>query len=451
MNGWSARTVAVGDGVRLGGWRVAGPRLLEDGDGGLLWLPNEPARRTWSGDRLVEAEATGWRLEQDGDAALLRADGGSAEADLIELRGEVARAFRSDRPEPLLVVPAFRPLGAAPELGEYLVGGRVLTGETAAARWPIDQGALSLYRIARLRGGAFWDAAAAHVAAATAERFEAAPGGLVVHDLWGVGETHMRYLADGALLLGAEAERTGDERHARAAQAGAGAIEGLGVESHGGTWYLHDTHEQGRDANDLVLNTQLQAICVLHALGRDVAPALRATEAVLRARAPLGADLAASAAVALADLLGGYGPGRLADRVAGGAHAHAARAAAAGGALRLRSGWIARDASGTPGPAYYLGVNLADLAAVTRNFDAPAAAAALAGGIRYARASGFLRTQLRRRDPLACLVPVALANAGRRADAERAAARVRAAGLPAAVGWPGHEDALWSRLAPGTP
>ena len=81
----------------------------------------------------------------------------------VPLSLRVQNAFDSSASEePMTVVPTFRALGSAADLSEHLVGGHVLTGGPRR-KWPVDQTALSLYRIARLRGGAFWHGVADHI------------------------------------------------------------------------------------------------------------------------------------------------------------------------------------------------------------------------------------------------------------------------------------------------
>lgn len=445
------RTVRGGE--ELPGWRVAGERLLRDGDGGLLWLLDEPRRRRVSETGVLSLDDPGeWRLEEgDGGGAALRCADDEAVTDLVELRGPAAEAFERDASEPMTVVPSFRPLARPEDLGAYLVGDIVVTGGPNG-RWQADQVALSIYRIARLRGGPFWDQVAAHVAGATARRMEAAPHGRVVTDHWRKGESHARFVTDAALLLSAHAELTGAESFRRAAERAADAIESYAVPLAGGRWYLHDSVEQEEGRNDLVLNTHLHAVTALRACGRDVAPGLRALEAVLGRRARMPRAWLVGAQVAAADATRAFAPRRIGRRLVPPSQEALARLAGSSRVLRFPGGYVARDASGAIAPAAYLAVNVSDLAVLQRNAPSPAAAAALAEGLRYARRFFYMRAELRDlRAGAQVLLPHALRNAGRLRDADRAAALATRAGLHPIVGWPGYEDALWSRLAAGTP
>ena len=448
---WSARTVEVRDRTTFAGWRRAGPALLRDGAGNLTWILRPPERRTWTDSGvLADAAPVPWTLEQDGQATVLRSAEHDAVVDLVELRGQAAVAFERDRSVPMTVVPSFEPLTGPDGLADYLVGGHVLTGEHRI-KWPVEQANLSLYRIARARGGAFWDGVAEHVAAVTAARIEAAPGGRPVSDHWGKGETHVRFLADAALLLAAHSELTGEARYLDARERAAAALESFGVPLAGGVWYLHDSVEEGAGRNDLVLNTHVHALTVLHACGRSIAAGLLGLRAMVGPRMGGARAAAVAVAVAVADLGLAFAPPRPAQRVAAAAHARLAALTAGRRALRLPGGFVARDTSGAPAPLHYLIVNLADLAVLQRNTPVPEAGSALASGLRYARRSGFVRAQVRLGDRLAVLMPGALRNAGRAADAERLAHALGERGLAPMVGWPGYEDRLWSALAPGTP
>jgi hypothetical protein len=432
------------DGAELAGWRVADERLLRDGTGGLMWLLDAPRRRTWSATGVLElGEPPAWSLQDGEGGALLRCADAEAEVDAVEMRGELGRAFERDASEPLTVIPSFRALGGPDDLGHYLVGGRVVTGGPRA-RWQVEQAALSIYRIARVRGGAFWEAVAEHLAQVVARRVEEAPGGRPVTDHWGKGEVHARFVADAALLLSAH----GDPLCGRAAD----AVESFAVPFGGGLWYLHDSVEQQAGRNDLVLNTHLHALTALLACGRDVEPGLRALEAALapRARGPRGA--LAGYALAGTDIVRAFAPRGRGRRASARAHARLARVAERQRALRIPAGYVARDASGAPAPSTYLAVNLSDLAVLQRNRPTSMAAAALAHGLAYARRFAHMRAELHDERPaVQVLMPHALRNAGRERAAARAAALARRHGLAPIVGWPGYEDELWSRLARGTP
>lgn len=449
---FAIRTLRAGD--ALPGWRVEGERLLRDGRGGVAWLLDEPMLREWSPNGVLTLTApAGWALEQADGEVVLRCSEPRAEADLVELHGPAAEAFERDTSAatPMTVIPSFRPLGGPSDLGHYLVGGRVVTG-APRGRWQVEQAALSLYRIARLRGGAFWEGVAAYAAAAVATRIEEAPGGRPVTDHWQKGEVHARFVADAALLLVAHAELTGEERFARAAERAADAIESFGVEFASGRWYLHDSVEQDAGRNDLVLNTHLHSLTALHAAGRDTAGGLRALDAVLAARARGPRALLTGAGLAATDVLRALPLPRTPRRPYVRAHERVARFAARERALLVPGGFVARDASGARAPSTYLAVNLSDLAVLGRNTPTRSASAALAAGLRYARRFAYMQAELRDDRPAAqVLMPHALRNAGDDRGARAAASCARRAGLAPMPGWPGSEDALWSRLAPGTP
>lgn len=443
---------AVRDGAEFRGMRVAGDRVLQGGHGTCVWLIDEPRVRTWSDTGvLVLEEPAQWRFEETDDGVTLRCSDSGAEADAVELGPEEAAAFERDSSEPLTVIPSFRPLAGPDDLAHYLVGGRVVTG-SPRARWQVEQAALSIYRIARLRGGAFWEGVADHVADWTVQRVEDAADGRPVTDHWGEREVHARFVADAALLLAAHAELRPGGRVERAAARAADAIETFAVPFAGGRWYLHDSVEQHAGRNDLVLNTHLHAINALRAAGRDTEAGLRALAAALRRRAGGPSGIATGAAVAIAELAGAFGPQRVARPLAHRVHHRVADVAGRERVLRLPGGFVARDASAHLAPTTYLAVNLSDLAVLQRNTPSPAAAAALAGGLAHARRFAYMRAELRGTAPaVQVLVPHALRNAGREREAARAAALARRAGLAPIVGWPGYEDALWSRLAAGTP
>jgi hypothetical protein len=430
--------------VEFPGTSVVGERLLRDAAGNLTWLIDAPRRRSWSAAGVLTlSEPAAFELLDGDGGAVLRCADPAAEAEAVELRDEAARAFERDASEPMTVIPSFRPLGGPTDLADYLVGGRVVTGGPLG-RWQVEQLALSLYRIARLRGGAFWDAVAEHVVRVVARRVEEAPGGRPVTDHWGKGEVHSRFVADAALLLSAQ----GDPRAGRAAD----ALESFGVPFSGGRWYLHDSVEEGAGRNDLVLNTHLHALTALRACGRDVGPGLLALDAALGSKAHGARGLAAGTALAGSELAAAFGPGAIGARAAQRAHARLARVAERQRVLRIPGGFVARDASGAVAPSTYLAVNVSDLAVLQRNTPSASAATALAEGLRYARRFAYMRAELRGPRPAAqVLLPHALRNAGRTHEAERAAAAARRAGLAPIVGWPGYEDELWGRLARGTP
>jgi len=449
---FSSRTLSVDGEAAFPGFRITGERVLADGNGNLLWIVNPPQRRSWASDEiLTDVEPIDWRLEDRPGGAVVRVAGEGGEMDVVELSGAAATAFDSSASEePMTVVPTFRALGSAADLSEHLVGGHVLTGGPRR-KWPVDQTALSLYRIARLRGGAFWHGVADHIAEVTCTRAETAPDGRAASGHWGHGDVHVRFLADAVLLLVAHAEWRGGQRFRRAADRGADGLESFGTPYAGGRWYLHDSVEQSEGRNDLVLNTHVLALIALIAGGRGAAAGLRALESVLAARARGARAIAAGAALAAGDLSRAFAPRGIAGHAAKRVQPTVASVAAEARALRIRGGFVARDASGRPAPAHYLTVNLADLAALQRNAPAPLVASTLATGLRYARWSGYVRAELRGRAGPAVLVPAMLRCAGRDGAARRAAEAARRAGFAPAVGWPGYEDRLWGRLAPGTP
>ncbi len=451
--GWSLRTLELTGEFRLSGWSVVAPDLLRRADGSLLWILNGPTRRTRFADGWFEVEDVEWNLAQEGDVALLRTADTACHVDAVELRGEVAGAFEADTSEPMHLYPLGGRLGGPRDLAPFLLEDQVVARADGRVG-PTEQLALSIYRIARLRGGPFWDAAAAHVAAAVRQRVEMAGARAPRHGLWAVGETHVRLLADTLLLLVAHSEATGDPRCSRAGEAIADMIEGFGVRWGGGVWYLHDSAERQAGRNDLVLNTHLHAMLALLAAGRSVDSARRSLVSALglRCRRP-GAYLHA-AAIAATDAAGALTPApgsRAGLRRAMRSRGRGARYRVRHPHLRAPGGWIAQSVHGRACPLRYMLVNLHDLAMLQANLDEPASKSALRVGLRYVRLTGFVRAQRRRGDPTVALVPGILRVAGRERAAESAAARLAAHGLPPAVGWPGHEDHLWSRLAAGTP
>ena len=445
------RTETVGDGLELPGMSQLSERLLGNEQGDRIWIVKPPELRSWAPYGVLSgAQAVDWSVEQRDRSVWVRAADPAAEVDLVEMTGDVARAFEDDRSESMTVVPTFRPLAGPDGLAEHLVGGHILTGDERG-KWPMDQTSAYLYRIARRRGGAFWHAVCTHLAAVTATRVEAAPRGRPVTDSWGKGETHVRYLADACLLLRAHAELTDAHRFRAAADRAADALESFGVPLSGGRWYLHDSVEEERGRNDLVLNTHVHALVALLASGRDVGPGLRALETVLSARVGGRGSVSLGVALTAADLGRAFGPRRFVHGPASRLHELVAVRAAHQRALRFPGGFIARDASGEPAPWYYLSANLADLAVLSRNRPTPVAARALRAGLAFARRGAYLRAQLRAGDGLATVMPNALRNAGQLAEAVAAADRAAGAGFSPVIGWPGYTDALWSNLAPGTP
>jgi hypothetical protein len=439
-------------GAEFPGWSVAGERLLRDADGNLTWLVDAPRRRTWSSTGVLSlSEPVEWELRQTAIGATLLCSDPDAEVDAVELRGDAARTFERDASAPMTVIPSFRPLAGPEGLGDYLVGGRVVTG-APLGRWQVEQAALSIYRIARLRGGAFWQGVAAHVADAVARRVEEAPGGQPVTDHWQKGEAHVRFVADAALLLAAHAELSGEERFKRATERAADALESFAVPLGGGRWYLHDSVEEAAGRNDLVLNTHVHTLTALRACDRDVGPGLQALDAALAPRARGVKAIVAGASVGMSDLVRALAPLAPARRLARSSHARVARRAVSQRALRLPGGYLARDASGVTAPSTYLAVNVSDLAVLQRNTPTDAAGTALAEGLRYARRFAYMRAELRdERAGAQVLMPHALRNAGYAKEATRAARHAEEAGMAPLVGWPGYEDSLWGALASGTP
>jgi len=451
--GWSFRTLELSPDARFPGWNIVEPDLLRGKDGRLLWFLNAPARRTRLGNGWFDIEEVESKLTQDGDEALLRTRAPGSQVDAVELRGEVAEAFDARPIEPMHLFPLDSRLGGPRDLGSFLLEGQVVARADARAG-PSEQLALSIYRIARLRGGPFWEAAGAHIAEVVSTRVERAGDRGPIHSYWGAGETHLRQLADTLLLLIAAAEVTEDARYRRLAEMVADLIEGFGVPWGGGVWYLHDSLEREAGRNDLILNTHLHAIMALIAAGRAVSSArlALATALALRCRRP-GAYLHA-AAIAATDIAGALtlrprSEGHL--RYAMRARGRAARFRARHPHLCAPGGWIARGLLPRACPLHYTLVNLSDLAMLNANLEDRSIRGALRAGLRYAHVSGYLRAQRRRADPTVALIPGMLRAGGHPSGAGRAADRLAAAGLAPAIGWPGYEDHLWSRLVPGTP
>jgi hypothetical protein len=452
MPGVRFRTATVPDGgLAIPAARVEEERVLRSTDGGVTYILNPPAARRWGehGD-LTGARSVEWSLTNSPDGALVSAETG-AEIDLLELTGEAATAFEAERPEPMTIVPAFRPMGGVLEIGEYLVGGRVLTG-TSQIKKPIDSTSLSLYRTARLRGGPLWTGIAEHIADAAAQRVEQTPS--LPHHMWSAGETHVRFVNDALLLLAAHADWSGAERFGHAVEAVSRRLDELSVELAGGRWILHDSLERDGGRNDLVLNTHIQAMVALMAAGRDIRGELAALEEVLAPRARGAAGLGVVVRIALAETVRGRGPRRLVRRRIRRAYERATRVAAESGSLRFPGGWIARDLAGRrTGPGRYLTVNLGDMAALHASMEAPPPwlQGALTEGLHFALRSGFFRAEIRDATPMSVLVPSVLRMAGRHDQAEAAANACRDAGLAPLVGWPGYSDALWKHLGTGAP
>lgn len=438
--GWRWRTERVTDALELPGWSPESAGRLRARDGALLLVTGAPAARAWTADGILTAQRpVDWTVEPTGDGVRLRV-GEPASIDLLELHGAAAAAADRDPGDPMTVLGSFAPVTGPVSLGAFLVGDEVLdTNDFGGRRCPSEQTALSLYRIARHRGGALWAGVANHVADIVARRVARSPDRLPVHGVYGGTETHTRFLADAVLLLLAHGDDVG------AARAVAG-LDRLAVRYAGGRWTLHDSTERDDGVNRLVLNTHVQATVARAAAGDDVTDDLRALDAALRLRPPRPVGVRLAARLACADAAHG-----LLGRPTGGrAQERAAQARRDRPHLALPGGWIARDAGEGPAPAY-LTVNIYDLAALCANRPTPDAAAALRRALRYAHVSGYFRGQQRDRHPQACVQPIALRMAGRPRAAARAAARARAGGWAPAVGWPGHADSLWPRLAAGTP
>ena len=329
----------------------------------------------------------------------------------------------------LTVVGSFEPIARREDVERFVVDGEVLdTNLFGGRRCPSEQTALSIYRIARLRG---WTDVARRMAG-WVERRVAEADGLPVHDLLGRGESHTRFLADAALLLEAEG-RSGPALlvHRR--------LDDLAAP---GPWYRHDTVEAEAGENHLVLNTHVHTLVSRAACGLPIDAGLRVLDEVLRRPGERGKAPLQAALVGLADLLRAAPFAPLRERgwrLSEVAHHSAARSRVRSPHLALPGGWLARDALPTPTPSY-LTVNLHDLSVLSRIAPhAVAARRALRRGIAWARGTGFLRAQRLAGDPLVVLAPVFLRDT-----------RV-AEGLDPCIGWPGLEDRLWPRLPAGTP
>lgn len=399
---------------------------------------------------LESETASPWQLR---GSRLSAAD--DAEADLVELGPAEASAMRTDRSEAMTVVGSFDVLGAAESLGRYLVAGAVLdSNDFSGHRSHSEQTALGLYRVLWIRGGAFWEGAAQHIADEVCRRIMSAPTSGPVHDVWGKGETHTRFLADGWRLLLAEAERRPNEvRWKEAARRAAAMLEGLSTPFGGGKWYLHDSLERSSGHNELVLNTHVQVMGAGLAAGLSLHESARALDAALQRRAPFLRGLPLALGIGAAD--GGAavvpqrwdaGPKEVQARI----HRAATRQRAVYNYVRGPLGHIARDASGTVPPAYYLTVNLYDLGVLAANTDLLGARNAFRAGVRYGRSSGHFRAEIRSGHSIAALIPVIYGQAGLHSAAKLASLQAQRAGVRATPGWPGYEDRPWRRVRPGS-
>lgn len=447
------QTLEVREGVRVPGHQITERTFVTDA--GATVMLAEPAVRRWGPTGgLLEARRSDWRIDNQQGDRLIRAADPEAMVDLAVM-GSPSKAELTATPDRMTIVGAFETLGSIEELGRFVVGCSVLdTNVFAGQRRPSEQVALSLYRVARLRGGPLWHAVAEWLADWTRRRVDEAPNGLPVHGGYGHDETHMRFLADATLLLLAHsAWRGGGPYHATAERALA-AVESLAVPYAGGRWLLHDSAERDAGRNTLVLNTHVQAMLALHAGRRDVAPYSRALDAALRLRPPIAPGLASAAPAACAAVLRGRGRNRL-QRLGESAWWRAERSR---GRLRERRphlmshglGYIPRDTTAAVIP-HYMTVNLYDLAGLHANWASAESARALRRGLRFATRTGFFRAQTRIGDPTVVLIPPLLRMAGAAAGAEGWATTLAANGVAPTVGWPGLTDHLWPALTAGTP
>lgn len=452
--GWSLRTLELNRGeLVLPGWRVIEPDLLQRDDGDLLWIINAPTCRTRSAGGRIQLTPVDWRLGQDEGKASIRTSAQSAHLDTVELRGAVARAFVEDSSQTMHVHPLGVSLGGPRDLASFLLEDQIVAAAKGGIG-PSEQLALSIYRIARLRGGAFWDAVANHVARATLSRVEGMGDDGPEHNLWGAQETHVRLLADTLLLLVAHSETTGGEPFRLAGERIADLLEGFGVPLGGGVWYLHDSLERQQSRNSLILNTHLHAMVALLAAGRQVEDARRALVSVLARRCRRPGAYVHATGIAFSDAVAALTPDPGSDavmRFAMRSRGREARYRVHHRYLRAPGGWIALGVRRRAGPLRYMLVNLNDLAMLHANLDDRTCRRTLRAGLRYVRLSGFLRAQRRRGDPTVSLMPGVLRATGSPRAAEREAKRLASSGRPAAIGWPGYVDHLWSRLAAGTP
>lgn len=431
--------------LALEGWSADGPGKWSaaDGSGATCRLLSKPARRTWSADGVL--------LESSSPAA------GGRSWDLVELDAPASGAWDADRSPTMLVLGSFSPLGGPADIGRFVVGGHVLdTTDFGGRRCPSEQTALALWRVCRLRGGPLWDGVADHVAAWVRDRIVGASEPGPVHDLWGKGETHVRFLADGALLLVAESERLGDDPRATAfavaAERAFDLLDEFAVVSRFGRWYAHDSIELASGGCDLVLNTHAQVVAARHAWGHPDTEAIDALEASL-SPARNGRGWLAAGALAASTLARRLAPRRLAaaagmvdDRVRAAVSRHLATTQS----LRLPGGYVGRDALVHVSPDYYLVTNLYDLGILGANGVSRAAADAARAGWRWAEATGSLRIFTDAAHPLSSLLPIVCRQLGKEDRAKAATVAVtRFGGLPV-PGWPGFDDRPWAAFAADT-
>ena len=406
--------------------------------------------------RLRLCEPVTRHYTADGRLAGSTPGGARAVVDVIELTPDEARALTGEEhapPPPMVVLGSFTALGGADTLGRFLVGGAVLdTNLFDGHRCPSEQTALGLWRIARLRGGAFWEGVADLIASWTEGRIASATGVGPVHGLWGHAETHVRFLADAALLLAAAGRSPAAERAVT-------FLDRFALPFGGGRWYVHDSLELATGSPDLVVNTHAQVVAVLAATGRATGAAVHALEAALAARprrAARPAAAVAAAALGASDLVGSRGPVRLRGRAEGlarWAQGRIAHGHAATPAVRLPGGYLARDASRRPAPHYYAGVNLYDLGLIVANGVVAAdgrSGRAFRAALRWASATGSFDVLRRSGTGIACLEPIVWQQAGRLGRALDARTRLVDAGFVPAPGWPGHLDAPWRAFSAGT-
>ena len=427
------RTIAAVDGLRLDRHVLVRSDLARGPSGELWWLMREPAAREWrNGAGLLSERGIEWRLLQDGEDVVLRVAEPGGEADVLDLRGAAAEAFLEADDEPLTVIGPYRPIRGPRDVAAHITArGPLLPAFGPGRRRLTEQLGLSLYRIARWRGGPFWDATAQWLAewgVARAGHLEA--------------QTELRFVTDLAMLLLAAGESGAAERVLD-------DLEKCAVPLGDGTWYRHDREEVVADRNDLVLNTHLYTLVALAAGGRSVAAGQRALTHALSHRAPRGRGAALAAGIALTDLAiaAGFPMGKMAWQL----HRRWADFRRDHRHLTLVPGLVARDATGAAAGRYYRTVNLADLAAVVCAAPSPHARAALRSGLNLARASGFFRVQRISGAYATVVIPSLLRMAGHHGPARRTAARAREAGWAPTIGWPGYEDALWPALPPGIP
>ena len=447
------RSMVLEDGgARFHRWQRAREDALVGPEGQVVVVLAGPAHRSWTTDGvLLRATSAPWSVQEDEQGPFLETERG-AEIDLLEVGPDAAESLWTDRSPPFTVMGSFARLAAPRELATFLSGGSVLdTNVFAGRRCPSEQTALSIYRLARHRGGPFWDGVADWIAGWVSRRLEG--GRLPVHDLWDERETHARFYLDGVLVLLAHAEWRGSEPWRARAHAALALIDELRVPLGEGSWVRHDTVESRAGRNDWVLNTHVQATVVLMAAGRDVTPELRALEHVLGARPSSRAKAwKVSTALLVSDVSRAWltspaaAPGALSLRAREGI----ARLQQHSPFLRLPTGWIERDTSPTPSPGHYHTVNLADLAGLAASLSGEPPSTTLRAGVRYSRVA-HARAERRSSEATAVLWPIVLSHLGRESLARRAARRAQAAGVLPAVGWPDHRDHLWSELAAGTP